>query len=31
VLAELFADPQVAYVHARNLTYGCYMFRVERA
>ena len=31
VLEGLFADPRVAYVHARNLTYGCYMFRVERA
>jgi hypothetical protein len=31
VIEALFADPDVAYIHARNLTYGCYMFRVERA
>ena len=31
VLAALLARPEVAYVHARNDSYGCYMFRVERA
>lgn len=31
VVAELLADPGTAYLHARNATYGCYMFRVERA
>jgi hypothetical protein len=31
VIGGLFEDPRVAYIHARNLTYGCYMFRVERA
>lgn len=29
-LADLFANPEVAYVHARNSTYGCFMFRVDR-
>jgi len=28
---ELLADPRNAYVHARNSTYGCFMFRVDRA
>jgi hypothetical protein len=31
VIAELFDDPATAYLHARNLGYGCYMFRVDRA
>lgn len=31
VANELLADPQVAYVHARSWTRGCYMFRLERA
>ncbi len=31
VVAELLAEPRTAYLHARNSTYGCYMFRVERA
>ncbi len=30
VIAELFADSVIAYLHARNLGYGCYMFRIER-
>lgn len=30
VIEGLLADPRVAYLHARNLGYGCYMFRVER-
>jgi len=31
VIAELLADPRNAYVHARNSTYGCLMFRIDRA
>lgn len=31
VVAELLAEPHTAYLHARNSSYGCYMFRVERA
>jgi hypothetical protein len=31
VIAELFDDPATAYLHARNLGYGCYMFRLDRA
>jgi len=31
VLGELLAEDRNAYVHARNSTYGCFMFRVERA
>lgn len=30
VIAEMFKDKTIAYLHARNLGYGCYMFRVER-
>ena len=30
VIRRLFDDPRVAYLHARNSTYGCYMFRVDR-
>ncbi len=28
---RLLADPQVAYLHARNADWGCYIFRIERA
>jgi hypothetical protein len=28
---ELLADPNVAFVHARSFTHGCYLFRVDRA
>jgi hypothetical protein len=31
VIAEMFADQKTAYLHARNLGYGCYMFRIDRA
>ena len=31
VIAGLFERPRVAYVHARNSTYGCFMFRIDRA
>jgi hypothetical protein len=27
----LLADPDVAYVHARSRSHGCFMFRIERA
>jgi hypothetical protein len=30
VLAEMFADPQVALVHARALEFGCFTFEVHR-
>jgi Protein of unknown function (DUF1203) len=28
---ELLADPEIAFVHARSFTHGCYLFRIERA
>lgn len=31
VIEKLLGDPRAAYLHARNLAEGCYMFRVERA
>jgi hypothetical protein len=27
---ELLADPDVAFVHARSFTHGCFLFRVDR-
>ncbi len=30
-LAQMFADPQVAIVHARALEFGCFTFEVRRA
>lgn len=30
-IADLFADPQVSYLHSRNLLAGCYMFTITRA
>jgi hypothetical protein len=30
VALELLADPEVAYVHARSFTRGCFLFRLER-
>jgi hypothetical protein len=30
LLDELFADPDVAFVHARALEHGCFTFAVER-
>jgi hypothetical protein len=30
VIVEMFNDETIAYLHTRNLSYGCYMFRVER-
>lgn len=29
-LSELLARPEVAFVHSRNVAYGCYMFTVRR-
>ena len=31
VIAELLANERVAYLHARNSAYGCFMFRIDRA
>lgn len=30
-IAKQLADPDVAWVHSRNIAYGCYMFTVTRA
>jgi hypothetical protein len=30
MLADMFADPQVALVHARALEFGCFTFEVRR-
>jgi hypothetical protein len=30
-IAQLFARPEVAFLHSRNVIYGCYMFAVNRA
>ena len=31
VAAQLLENPDVAYVHARSLSRGCYLFRIDRA
>lgn len=31
VIAEMLSDPEVAQLHSRNVTYGCFMFAVTRA
>ncbi len=31
VLSRMFADPEVAVVHARALEFGCFTFEVRRA
>ncbi len=31
VIGELLDDGRNAYLHARNSTYGCFMFRIDRA
>jgi hypothetical protein len=31
VARDLLADPDVAFVHSRNVLFGCYMFRIDRA
>jgi|SRR5579862_1442510 len=28
---ELLGEPEVAFVHARSFTHGCYLFRIDRA
>ena len=28
-IAELLADPDVAFLHSRNVAYGCYMFTIH--
>ncbi|HEX7030638.1 MAG TPA: DUF1203 domain-containing protein [Gammaproteobacteria bacterium] len=30
VIDEMLNDEKIAFLHARNLGYGCYMFRIER-
>ena len=30
-IASLFENPRVSYLHARNSTYGCFMFRIDPA
>jgi hypothetical protein len=30
VIADLFESQATTYLHARNLAYGCFMFRIER-
>lgn len=30
VITEMFSNQKIAYLHARNLGYGCYMFRIDR-
>lgn len=30
VIGRLLENPRVAYAHARNSTYGCFMFRIDR-
>jgi hypothetical protein len=29
--AAMFADPGVAWIHARSITHGCWLFRIDRA
>lgn len=31
VVREMFANPAVCYLHARNRDYGCFMFRIDRS
>lgn len=31
VIAKQFADPEVAWLHSRNVAWGCWMFTVTRA
>src|SRR4051812_11310103 len=30
-ISELFADPDVAFLHSRNMVFGCYMFAIHRS
>jgi hypothetical protein len=27
---QLLSDPEIAFLHARSFTHGCYLFRIER-
>lgn len=29
-IRELFADPEIAFLHSRNVIYGCFMFEISR-
>jgi len=31
LIAELFSNPAIAFIHARSLTHGCYTFKIDRA
>jgi hypothetical protein len=31
VIKRLFENGEVQFIHARNVAYGCYLFRIERA
>jgi hypothetical protein len=31
VIAHMLANPQVDFLHSRNVAYGCYMFQIHRA
>ncbi|MBS1786716.1 MAG: DUF1203 domain-containing protein [Acidobacteria bacterium] len=31
VISEMFANPAIQYLHARNLGYGCFMFQIDRS
>ena len=31
VIEELLENPRVSFIHARNSTYGCYMFQINRS
>ena len=31
VISELLARPEVAFLHSRNVLYGCYMFAIHRS
>lgn len=31
VISDLLANPAAAFLHARNVGYGCYMMRIERS
>ena len=29
-IGELFADPEITFLHSRNVIYGCFMFEITR-
>ena len=31
LVAEMFSDPEIEFVHTRNVHAGCYMFAITRA